>query len=440
MPINYFAFLWGIDQLDSLSHSTMRLPNLFALIIAFTLMFKVLLKTFGKVAAIISIITVVTHSLSIPFILTEARPYAVYFMFASWLLFAFERASSINCGYKIDWNLFFVNFLCPAFFYIGGAYCLISLLAYLLHALIYKKPITSVLLSCVLGWSTFAVILLPSFFEQMKSTFGSISNTNHNFHDLFSLYGTLVYYPISLILLICFVTLIPSFRLKQNTSSISTTPSPRLSLVLLLSAVWLLLPLLFFIFGEFLNISFLQERYFIPNIISSSIVIAFIIFLLQQLFIPTKNALLLYFTVCTSFMGINCFLLGKAYEIDSPGNHLKFIQEEHMPILTFSMRIAFHIGYYQKENTFLIVGDHKYADYMNKFSKKSNPVALSSLNLLVQDFKKHDGFIFIKGPMGYPKSFDIYELAEKNDYLVTKSIEINSPEITAVCYLEPKSR
>ena len=92
MPILYFLIIWIIDQIIPLTQTLMRAPNLFFTYISFVILNGILLKAFGRNAALIGIVTIFSHSLLIPFVLSEARPYGLFLLLSCWLLTNFKGA------------------------------------------------------------------------------------------------------------------------------------------------------------------------------------------------------------------------------------------------------------------------------------------------------------------------------------------------------------
>jgi uncharacterized membrane protein len=246
MPLGYFAMIRAIDQVTGLNQTMMRLPNLLFVSIAFILIYKVLLKAFGKAPANIGVMTVFTHSLHTPFLLTEARPYAMYLFLGAWLMYAMVKAIEETSERKINCSLFLVNFLCPACFYIGGVYCATALLSFLVFALINKQKTTAVISSCTAGWTAFFLLCIPTFIFQMKETYTKhFDGTSLNLGQVFSFYGTQVYFPLFLIVaLTCTLT----FPIKKPDELGVPSPltRPTSNLLTIISCTWLMLPFVFF--------------------------------------------------------------------------------------------------------------------------------------------------------------------------------------------------
>jgi hypothetical protein len=101
------------------------------------------------------------------------------------------------------------------------------------------------------------------------------------------------------------------------------------------------------------------------------------------------------------------------------------------------MRVAFHVGHYHSNETYFLVADEKYATYMRKFSKRSNPIAIDPNGTTLRNaptLKDELELIFISGPMG----FDIKAFAQSNGYQIRKTLPLDSPEATFAHYLERK--
>ena len=440
MPLGYFAMIWAIDQTTTLNQTMMRLPNLLFVSIAFILIYKVLHKTFGKAPANIGVMTMFTHSLHTPFLLTEARTYAMYLFLGAWLMYAMVKAIEETSERKFNCGLFLVNFLCPACFYIGGVYCATALLSFLVFALINKQKTTAVISSCLAGWLTFFLLCIPTLLKQMQETYTGINSTSTNLQDLFTLYGTQVYFPLFLIVALTCTLIFPT---KKSNGSGDPCPLslPTTKLLLILSSLWLLTPLVFFLTGKALGLSFIQARYFTPNLLAMATIIALFASLFFKFFKPQKIVTVCYALACLCFLGVNSNSLAKAYAAESPSEDLSFLEKEDAPVITLSMRVAFHVGHYHSNETYFLVGDEKYATYMHKFSKRSNPIALNlngSSICNTTELKEEFRLIFISGPMGSSTSFDIKAFAKSNGYQIRKTLPLDSPEATFAHYLERK--
>ena len=96
MPILYFLIIWTLDQITPLTQTLMRAPNLFFLFISFVIFNSILLKSFGRNVAFIGSVTIFSHSLLIPFILSEARPYGLFLLLSCWVAYEFQGALQIQ--------------------------------------------------------------------------------------------------------------------------------------------------------------------------------------------------------------------------------------------------------------------------------------------------------------------------------------------------------
>ena len=436
MPLGYFAMIWAIDQVTGLNQMMMRLPNLLFVSIAFILIYKVLLKAFGKVPANIGVVTVFTHSLYTPFLLTEARSYAMYLFLGAWLMYAMVKAIEETSERKFNCSLFLVNFLCPACFYIGGVYCATALLSFLVFALINKQKTTAVISSCLAGWLTFFLLCIPTLLKQMQETYTGINSTSTNLQDLFTLYGTQVYFPLFLIVALTCALIFPT---KKSNGSGDPCPLslPTTRLLLILSSLWLLTPLVFFLIGKALGLSFIQARYFTPNLLAMATIIAFFVSLFLKFLKPHKIVTGCYALACLCVLGVNSNSLAKAYAAESPRKALSFLDREDIPVITDSRRVAFHVGHYHSNEIHLLVGSEKYASHMHKFSNKLNPLAIDPNGTTLRNaptLKDELELIFISGPMG----FDIKAFAQSNGYQIRKTLPLDSPEATFAHYLERK--
>ena len=434
MPITYFVMQWNIDQLISLNQFSMRIPNICFFLISLLLIFKVLQKAFGSTPALIGIITVFTHSLHSPFILLEARPYAFYLLCGAWIIFAFGQSNNDDKLKKFSWHLFLANFLCPSVFYIGGIYSASALASFIVISLIKKQNTKKVVISCLAGWSLFFLLCIPTFLIQAQETRTNINSSSTNFQELFTLYGTQVYFPLLLIILLTVNVLINSKNhgfIKKATSSSSLD----IRLILSISTMWLLIPLFMFILGKLTGASLMKARYYTPNLIAMAVIISFGAWLFIKFFDINRLSLRVFFLFSLLMLSINTRSLSNAYSVNSVRKELSFLEEEKdTPVATLNMHVAFHVIHYHSNKTYFIVGDEKHASYMKKFSKKTNPLALFStknseftLNKLIDEPR----MIFISGTM----PFNVVDFAESNGFKIQKKLQLNSREAKFAYFL-----
>lgn len=434
MPISYFAMQWCLDQLINLSQFSMRIPNVVFLMISLVLIFKVLQKSFGSIPAVVGIFTVFTHSLHTPFILLEARPYALYLLCGAWILFALVQNNNEDSLRKFSWNLFLANFLCPSVFYIGGIYSGTALAAFIVISLIINQNMKKVVLSSLAGWALFSLICIPTLLIQAQETRTSINSSSINLQELFTLYGTQVYFPLLLIILMTvnFFIYPPKRTFLRHDSKSSPM---NVGLILSISTMWLLTPLMMFILGKLTGTSFMQARYYTPNLIAMAAIVSFGVWLFIKYFDINRLSLGVYFLFSILMLSINTRSLANAYSINSVRKALSFLEEKQgIPVITLNMHVAFHVIHYHSNKTYFVVGNEEHASYMNKFSAKTNPLAILATKDSKFNFNKlidEPRMIFISGTI----PFDVSNFAKSIGFKIQRKLQLNSREAKFAYFL-----
>lgn len=436
MPISYFALLWSIDQFFDISQTSLRIPNVFFLVSGLLILYKVLSEIFGHLPAIIGILTVFSHSLLFPFILVEARPYSIYFLSASLLLVAIFRILN-SPQKKFSWLLFFTNIFCPAVFYVGGIYCVVTVLGYLILASINKSKSKCVIYSSLAGWMTYFIIFIPTFYSQMRETRTHIDSHQIIIQDLFTLYGNFIYFPVSLLLVFTIITLNHTrkkmFFLSKYDKKIDD--HKKVTLILIISTSWILIPLALFIVGKITNSNFLMSRYFTPNLIAYSILISFFSYLFFKFYKINKFVLNSYVLACLCLLFINSYSLGKAFSSRTVKNALEFLRDDNdTPVMTLNMHVAFHIAKHHSNEVIFIVGDESHANYMSKFSSKYKVLSLLSKESSpynIRNIQKEEKIILIPGNL----PFDAGNFTNSFGYKIVSKRKLDTNEATYAYHL-----
>ena len=437
MPILYFLIIWAIDLIIPLTQTVMRIPNLVFICISFILILNLLYKAFGNNASLTGTVTVFTHSLLIPFILCEARPYALYLMLSCWVAYELQRAFTSNLEKKLHVRLLIANFLCPASHYFGGIYCALSLVASLLLNSSKDRKSKSVIYSSILGWAVFFLCCHETLSRQMEETITTISN-EPSLYELFNIYGTQVYFPI------LFVTALAcnNTRAFKKQKSLHNYFEKNSNFILLLSASWIAIPTILFVLGKITGSNYMQLRYYSPNLLAYGTFLAFLCSIIMKDKVPRKLMSLAYVSFCLILLTLNTRSLASSYKDESPENALAFLDKTDLKVATFSMRVAFHITHYHTNAVQFLVADQRYSSYMKKFSKHLNCIAIESIDNLIilpdnSTLKSESKFIYIHGPMGSPINLQqIDDFALRNGYEISKRKTPESSEASHAFYFE----
>lgn len=391
MPPVYFTIIWALGKITALNEMTIRLPSLLFGILSLVVMQNSMKRIFPKEYINHCLFALFSHCPIFIFSICEARPFTLYLLltviFTHYLLF-----------YRSTKTHFFIvsilAFLIPATFYIGGIYTLFILIFFIIDRTRKKHCFKHCLYACLLGWFIFCIVVLPIFYDHLMNTYTRHFSFGYNVRlsDMFNLYGSQVYFPISLLLLVLF-NQAPLPLVKSKNENSYNAP---LNIMVFVS--FLIIPLIFFILCKLYNFGIFQNRYFIPNIIFYF----FIFCLFLRIGKKNKSKVLLglnyFYCVIVLFLIARSFT--KSYQLESPRNSILSAVKTHKNIVTFSRRIAFHINYYHGSDVdcYQIVGDEKYASHMKNFSSKLKPITLDKFQILLDTLLGNNkNILFVRG-------------------------------------------
>lgn len=426
VPPFYFTIIWVVGKVTSLNEVTMRLPSLLFGILSLIVMQNSMRKLFPQECINLCIFALISHCPILIFSICEARPYTLYLLltvlFTHFLLFYqytkfhFLAVSSLA-------------FLVPSTFYIGGMYTLFILPFFILDRIKRHLDFKHCLYACLLGWLIFCILELPTFYDQLTNTYTRVFSAGYmvRLSDLFILYGSQFYLPISLLTLVLFQSEI--FVKSDNKSTSHSTDPPFKNSILFVP--FLLTPLVFFILSKLFHFYLFENRYFIPNIILYLFITCFLVFKSGTI---TKSKVLLglnyFFCICVLFLIARSF--AKSYDIESPENSILKAVKSQRNIVTFSRRIAYHINHYHEVDCYQIVADEKYASHIENFSSKLNPVALSQFPILLDKLlSKHESILFLDGSMVSVGDKNIHTLIDPQKYKVQAYKIPQSPQVNS---------
>lgn len=424
MPPAYFTIIWVIGKVTSLNEVTMRLPSLLFGILSLIVMQNSMRRLFPQECINLCIFALISHCPILIFSICEARPFTLYLLvtvlFTHFLLFYqntkfhFLAVSSLA-------------FLIPSTFYIGGIYTLFILTFFILDRIKRNLDFKHCLYASLLGWLIFCILVLPTFYDHLTKTHTGHFSAGYKVRlsDLFTLYGSQFYLPISLLTLVLFKSDI--FVKSENKPFIFSVDPPLKNSILFIP--FLLTPLVFFILCKLFDFGIFQNRYFIPNIILYLFITCLILFKSGTI---TKSKVLLglnyFFCICVLFLIARSF--ANSYKIESPVDSILSAVKSQRNIVTFSRRIAFHINHYHDVDCYQIVGDEKYASHMRNFSSNLNPVALSQFPVLLDKLlRKHGSILFLDGSMVSIGDKNIHTFIDPQKYKVEAFKIPQSPQV-----------
>lgn len=432
MPISYFLILWIVDQISELNKFTIRIPNLIFIFSGIYFLYLVLIKNFGSISTIIGLSTVLSHSLLFPFILTEARPYALYFAVASFL---FYTASNIIERNKFSFSFCMGNFLLPFSFYIGGLFSVLVLLSIFFYSIIYKKNRNKILLSGVTGWILFFIITLPTLLDQLKNTFATISTSKVSTYEIFSDYGTFIYFPFLLFSLFVFSFIINKTTLNNYSEKLKIFISCHSSkITLFISILWLMLPFVLFTISNLTSNNLIKTRYFTPNLITFACLLSFLTYLFKFHIQIKRWVTINYLVLCLCFFIFNSRSLARSFSLNSEFSSLSFLKKTSSPVVTLNMNAAFNISHFFENKVYFVVGGNDFATSLNLFSNNFTTIALKELDTdkFHSQFKKNKEIVFLTG--NYLK-YDVPKFCHKHGYVITNEVELNTTEYAKAFFL-----
>lgn len=375
LPPGYFLLLHlqGIVLGDG--PLALRFPSLACTLISLFFAYRFLRLFFDGFASAIAVVTVYTFSAEILVQMTEARPYAAYFMLSvasAYYGTLLVRESSPG------WKLLGVNallaFLLPFTHYYGGLYNALFLAAVLLGDVRSQRLRPRVYLSYVAGWAAFCVAGLGTFLSQMavvsgKAAAGQVITANH-FALLFDLYGQFILFPLPFVLLVC-----AHAFLERGVQSPQAQPQG--SSILLVMAFWLLVPsgLVAASMAGILEVP-AQVKYFLPTTVPLLFLIGWFTSRIMPV-VPDVDGLRLrkylftYVIVCFLFLGMNVLRFQKALAMTDPGKELAPALGGGLPLFVHNNTQFYHLSYFSKNSpVYRITGDATFVAHNTKFSPK----------------------------------------------------------------------
>ena len=294
------------------------------------------------------------------------------------------------------------------------------------------------MLSTLLGWSVFFICCLDTLLKQLQETKASISSNFQIINDLFTIYGTQVYFPLGFLVFFIFIN--KSFFKEHNSCKFKLNITSKF--ILLNSIFWMTIPLILFLFGKASENNFNHLRYYTPNLLAYSTFLGFFYLKIMKTQLPHKLATTTFLCSCILILVINTKSLASTYKNESPKTTLSFLNQNDIPVATFSMRVAFHVNHYHSNKVYFLVGDQKYALYMNKFSRHIRNIGIDYIDGRISlpeesTLKNESRFIFIHGPMGSPLDLQgIEDFAHHNGYRTSNHLNLQSAEATHAFFFE----
>ena len=368
--VNWFANIWFTISIEIL-----RLESIFWTVIGLVLFYQTTRKTFGIGPTVISIMLVVSQSNLLLDNSIEARHYTMFFASASWVFFTLStfKCSSKHIPRKVHFLLFSSHLCLCLTHYVGIVFSILVGVGFLFckndKQLIKRVPWS--MLSC---WALVLPVYL--FLLQNQSSHLSAWHRDDSLIALFKNYD----YVGSVISLILVPLTFLLFPLNKNSSLFSTSSNDRL--IVMISILWFLTPVFFWLLANLSPLNLLKDRYFIPKEVGLLTILAFFCLRIGSLFRTTKkNELVMWsvpLLVVSVFSTFTIFLYHKrssfGYSENRNYHHWLSVDERieklNSPIVLSGDPLFFPNAYRNNDQYFFRIDDENLINVYSKFSSK----------------------------------------------------------------------
>lgn len=264
IPLGYFSLLWAVDKFGLLTVWTARLVSIAVATGGVLIMARLWRWWWGAHVAFILTGIFVGSSAPLLTLAVEVRPYALSF---------FVATVSLACAYRftrdvITWRVWVLNvgcsFVLPYVSYPAGAYSAALALGVALACTARGyRHLFGILGSYAAGWILFLATGLRALIEQTDSNSVGIRNPAPHVPELFSIYSTLVWFPVAIVVALGAATAFAR-RSSESVSEESANPTEMRFTVWPMLA-WLLIPFGFFILAKMHGPTIWGERFFLPT-------------------------------------------------------------------------------------------------------------------------------------------------------------------------------
>jgi hypothetical protein len=368
-PPLYFLFNFYLQLIFPTSIENLRIQSLAFIIIGIVLSFLLTRKIFGNVATFFATILVVSQSNLLFSQAQEARHYAMFFAFGSWVLYM-QNLDDVSAP-KVKWLTFLSHTCLCQVHYIGIIFSFLSGVAYFFTTK-NKGMWQRIPMSIALCW----VISLASYFfylTRQKSVLNTWPKPNE-LSDLLASYNDSLL--IITIIIPCLVVIISS-NSRRDTETLPKEETSCSSLAVITSFLWILVPFLFWMISHITPLNLFVDRYFIPGEAAVIFLVGFgLSSILQNLSQQKSKSIPMLGTFAFAIILLLMSTKRSAFGLNKDTNyhHSLIIKETYpeseQPIIIEGDPMYFPNAYLDKNNYFFAIKEHSTANIYKRFSSK----------------------------------------------------------------------
>jgi len=256
-PPLYFLFNFCLQLVFPTSIEQLRIQSLIFVIIGIVLSFLLIRKIFGTSIAFFATILVLSQSYLLLSQAQEARHYAMFFAFGTWVLYM----QSLNDGTakKNKWLTFLAHFCLCQLHYLGIIFSGLVGLSYLISNK-DKPTIHRIPFPIFITW-IFSIPVYLFFLSKQSSHLGNWPKPNE-LSDLLASYNDSI---LILTILVPCIALLLSKKSNRDAEASSSKDTSFFSQIIITSFLWIFVPLLFWIISKITSLNLFVDRYFIPK-------------------------------------------------------------------------------------------------------------------------------------------------------------------------------
>ena len=370
-PPLYFLFNFCIQLVFPTSIEQLRIQSLVFIIIGIVLSFLLNRKIFGTGIALVAAILVSSQSNLLLSQAQEARHYAMFFAFGSWVLYM--QSLNDDSAQKNKWLTFLSHICLCQVHYLGIIFSGLVGLSYLI--LNKDKPtVQKVPFPVFIAW----IISLPIYLfllNQQSSHLGNWPKPNE-LSDLFAGYNQSF---ILLTIIIPCLAFILSSNYKGDTETLPKEKTVCSRPIMITSVLWFSVPVIFWIISHLSSLNLFVDRYFIPKESSIIFLIAYgFSFLLQKLSLQNSKVIpiLGILTIAIMLFLINTKRAAFGLNKDTNYHHSLIIEDSYpkakQPIILERDPEYFPNAYLDRNEYFLLIKNEDLIKTYHQFSKKIN--------------------------------------------------------------------
>ena len=256
-PPLYFFINFCIQLVFQTSIDQLRIQSLIFILIGIVLSFLLTRKIFGTVVAFFATILVTSQSNLLLSQAQEARHYAMFFACGAWVLYM--QSLNYVATEKYKWLTFLSHLCLCQVHYLGIIFSLLSGLAYLLTSE-DKESWKRIYVPITLCWLV-SVVSYLFYLSRQKSVLNTWPKPNELSHLLSSYNDSILFITLLFPLFMFIIT----NKSKRDTKTYSIEETKYSRLIIITSALWFALPIIFWLLSHLSFLNLFVDRYFIPK-------------------------------------------------------------------------------------------------------------------------------------------------------------------------------